>query len=57
MARLPPHQTTGLPSSSTCRWQLLSGGASQPWVPGWMSFCASTPTGRLRSSQPAGLEA
>ena len=54
---MPPHQIAGVPSSSTCRRQSLPAGASQPWVPGWMSVSAATPTGRLSSSQPDGLDA
>ena len=30
-------------------------GASQPCAPGWMSVCASTPTGRPITSQVDGL--
>ena len=54
---MPPHQMVGVPIRSTCLRQVLPAGASQPRVPGSMPVSAATPTGRLRSSQPDGLDA
>ena len=54
---MPPHQIVGVPISSTCLRQVLPAGASQPRVPGSMPVSAATPTGRLSSSQPDGLDA
>ena len=55
-ARIDPHHSTGVPSSSTCRRQSEPRGASQPWLPGWMSVSALTPTGLLSSSHPDGSD-
>src|SRR5690625_5236770 len=52
IASTPLHHTAGLPSISTSRIHEES--AAAPHDAAGRSFCASTATGRLSTSQPAG---